>query len=73
MSSASCIAPGAQSPPGRPEGTRTALLADKGDEHLMVAVGAANSGKTVFQIAALEKGSHGAVDNRSTEAVLGLI
>jgi len=38
----------------------------------MVAVGAADAGKTFLQIAALEKGGHAAVDHRSPEAVLGL-
>ena len=54
-------------------GTRTALLAGIGDEHLMVAVGAANTSKSFFEIAALEKGSHRAVDDGSPEAVLVLI
>ena len=53
-------------------GTRTALLAGIGDKYLMAAVGTANTSKTFFQITALEKGSHGAVDDRSPEAVLGL-
>ena len=53
-------------------GTRTALLAGKGDEHLVLAVGAADPSKTFLQIAALEKGRHAALDDRSPEAVLGL-
>ena len=39
----------------------------------MVAVGAANTSKSFFEIAALEKGSHRAVDDGSPEAVLVLI
>jgi len=38
-------------------GTRTALLAGIGHEHLVVAVGAPNSDKAFFQIATLEKGT----------------
>ena len=53
-------------------GTGTTLLAGKGDEHLVMAVGAANPCKTSFQIAALEKGRHATLDHRSPEAVLGL-
>ena len=53
-------------------GTGTALLARKGDKHLVVAVGAADAGKTFFKVAAFEKGSHGAVDDGSPKAVLGL-
>jgi len=37
-----------------------------------MAVGAADPCKTFLQVAALEKGSHAAVDDRSPEAVLGL-
>jgi hypothetical protein len=39
-------------------GTGAALLAGEGDEHLVVAVGTANSSKAFLQIAALEKGGH---------------
>ena len=53
-------------------GTGTALLAGKGHEHLVVAVGAANPRKAFFQIATFEKGSHAPIDHRSPEAVLGL-
>ena len=53
-------------------GTGTALLAGKGDEHLVMAVGATNPRKTFLQIAALEKGGHATLDHRSPEAVLGL-
>ena len=38
----------------------------------MVTVGAANSGKAFLQIATLEKGCHGLLDNRPPIAVLGL-
>ena len=48
------------------------LLARKGHEHFMVAVGAANPRKAFFQIATFEKGSHAPIDHRSPEAVLGL-
>ena len=44
-------------------GTRTALLTGEGDEHLMLAVGAANSSKPFLQIAALEKGCHRLLDD----------
>jgi len=54
-------------------GTSTALLAGEGDEHLMLAVGAANSGEAFLQIAALEKGRHRMFDDRPPETVLGLI
>ena len=36
--------------------TRAALLAGEGDEHLVLAVGAANASEPFLQIAALEKG-----------------
>jgi len=54
-------------------GTSAALLAGEGDEHLMLAVGAANSGKAFLQIAALEKGRHRLFDDRPPVAILGLI
>ena len=54
-------------------GTRAALLAGEGDEHLMLTVGAANAGVAFLQIAALEKGGHRLLDRRSPETVLGLI
>ena len=38
----------------------------------MVTVGAANSGKAFLQIATLEKGCHGLLDDRPPIAVLGL-
>jgi hypothetical protein len=46
------------------------LLAGEGDEHLMLAVGAANSGKAFLQIAALEKGRHRLFDDRPPVAIL---
>ena len=54
-------------------GTRAALLAGEGDEHLVLAVGAANAGKTSLQIAALEKGGHRLLDDRPPVPVLVLI
>ena len=39
-------------------GAGAALLAGKGDEHLVVAVGAADAGEALVQVAALEKGRH---------------
>ena len=54
-------------------GTRAALLAGEGDEHLVLAVGAANSGETFLQIATLEIGCHRLFDDRPPETVLGLI
>ena len=39
----------------------------------MLAVGAAHPGKTFLQIAALEEGSHGLLDDRAPESVLGLM
>ena len=53
-------------------GGTPALLAGEGDEHLMAAVRAADAGEALVQIAALEKGRHGALDDRPPEAVLGL-
>ena len=53
-------------------GAGAALLAGKGDEHLVVAVRAADAGEALVQIAAVEKGRHGALDDRPPEAVLGL-
>jgi len=53
-------------------GAGTTLLAGEGNEHLVLAVRAANSGEAFLQIATLQKGSHGAVQQRSPEAVLGL-
>ena len=53
-------------------GARRALLAGEGDEHLMAAVRAADAGEALVQIAALEKGRHGVLDDRPPEAVLGL-
>ena len=61
--------PGTRRAPSRSDGR---LLAGKGDEHLVIAVGAANPRKTFLQIAALEKGGHATLDHRSPEAVLGL-
>ena len=48
-----------------------ALLAGEGHEHLVVAVGAADAGEALVQVAALEKGLHAALDDRAPEAVLG--
>ncbi len=50
---------------------RRALLARKRDEHLVPAVGAADAGEALVQIAALEKRRHGPLDDRPPEAVLG--
>ena len=44
-------------------GASATLLAGERDEHLVLAVGAANSGKAFLQIAALEKGSHRLLDD----------
>ena len=44
--------------------------ARKGDEHLVFAIGAANSGKAFLQIAALEKGSHRLLDDWPPVTVL---
>ena len=52
-------------------GTRATLLAGKGDEHLMVAVRAADAGEAFVQVAALEEGLHAVLDDRAPEAVLG--
>ena len=45
----------------------------RGDEHLVLAVGAANASEPFLQIAALEKGCHGLLDDRPPVTVLGLI
>ena len=50
---------GQQSPLLVAGGASAALLAGKGDEHLVLAVGAANACKAFLQIAALEKGGQG--------------
>ena len=50
-----------------------ALLAGEGDEHLVLAVGAANSRKPFLQTAALEKGGHRLLDDRPPVAIPGLI
>ena len=55
--------------PSRSDGR---LLTGEGDEHLMVTVGAANSGKAFLQIATPQKGCHGRLDDRPPIAVLGL-
>ena len=49
-----------------------ALLAGKGDKHLMPTVRAAHAGEAVMQVAAVEKGRHGTLDDRPPKAVLGL-
>ncbi len=54
-------------------GAGATLLAGERDEHLVLAVGAANSGESFLQIAALEKGRHRLRDDRPPETVLGLI
>ena len=54
-------------------GAGASLLAGKGHEHFMSAIRATHPGKTLFEIAALQKGSHGLVDDRAPVAVLGLI
>ena len=40
-------------------------------EHLMVAVGTADAGEALVQVAALEEGLHAVLDDRAPEAVLG--
>ena len=54
-------------------GAGTALLAGEGDEHLVLAVRAANSSKPFLQIPTLKKGRHRLLDDRPPETVLGLI
>jgi len=54
-------------------GAGAALLAGKGHKHFVVAVGAADAGEALAQVAAGEKSPHGALDDRPPEAVLGLI
>jgi len=54
-------------------GAGAALLAGEGNEHLVLAVGAANSGEALLQIAALQKGRHRLLDDRPPVTVLGLI
>jgi len=49
---------------------RAALLAGEADEHLMFAIGAANSGKAFLQFTALEKGSHRLLDDWPPVTVL---
>jgi len=51
-------------------GADAALLAGKGDEELVMAVGAAGAGEAVLEVAAFEKGSDGLVDDRPPEAEL---
>ena len=46
------------------------LLTGEGDEHLVLAIGAANSGKACLQIAALEKGCHRLLDDWPPVTVL---
>jgi hypothetical protein len=53
-------------------GTRTALLAGVGHEHLVAAVGTADASKALFQITAFKKGSYRALDDGPPESVLGL-
>ena len=53
-------------------GAGAALLAGKGHEHLVLAVRAADAGEALVQVATVEKGRHGALDDRPPEAVLGL-
>jgi hypothetical protein len=52
-------------------GAGATLLAREGHEHLVAAVRAADAGEALVQIAALEKGRHGALDDRPPVAVLG--
>ena len=47
-----------------------ALLAGEGDEHLVVAVRAADAGEALLQVAALQKCLHRAFDDRAPEAIL---
>ena len=49
------------------------LLAGEGDEHLLLAVGAANASEPFLQIAALEKGGHRLLDDRPPVAIRRLI
>ena len=51
-------------------GADAALLAGEGDEELMVAVGAAGAGEAVLEVAALEEGGNGLVDDGPPEAEL---
>ena len=55
--------------PSRSDGR---LFAGEGDKHLVLAVGAANSGKALLQIATLEKGCHRTLNDGTPETVLGL-
>jgi hypothetical protein len=49
-----------------------ALFAGISHKHLVLAVRASNPGKTFLQIPTLEKGGHGALNDRPPETVLGL-
>jgi hypothetical protein len=51
-------------------GADAALLAGEGDEELVVAVGAAGAGEAVLEVAALEEGGNGLVDDGPPEAEL---
>ena len=54
-------------------GTGTPLLAGEGDEHLVVAIWAANPCESLLQIPTFEKGCDTEGDDRSPESVLRLI
>jgi hypothetical protein len=45
-----------------------ALLAGEGDEHLVVAVGAADPGEAFVQVAALQEGLYAMLDDRTPES-----
>ena len=53
-------------------GASATLLAGKGHEPLVAAIGAADAGETLMQVAALEEGRHAALDDRPPDPVLGL-
>ena len=53
-------------------GAGAALLAGKGDKHLVPAATAADAGEAVVQVATVQKGPHGALDGWPPEAVFGL-
>ena len=52
-------------------GTRAALLAGKGHEHLVLALPAANASKALLEIAAPQKGGHGTFHDGPPIAILG--
>ena len=54
----------------RATGADAALLAGESDEELVLAVGAADAGEAVLEVAALEELADGSVENRSPVAAL---